>query len=401
MDLAKLRISKQISTQELERRWNATRSAMKDQGIDVLLMQNTNQFLGGYVKWFTDVPAFNAYPTHVIFPREDDMSIINIGPRMDSKSSLTDLSTQAWAYRGVKNRLTAPYFPSLHYSKTYDAELVVELLVPMKNCTVGLVNMGLIPAAFNDYLRTHLPSATFVDATDLVDDIKAIKSDEELSLIRLAADVQDKAMEEAFRAIKPGMRDHEIMALAQYTVQKLGSEQQLIMAGSSPMGTPCPMLKRHFMYRELKEGDQFTLMLEANGPGGFYTELGRTCVLGKASQELLDSCEIAKEAQRITLDLLKPGADPKDLVAANNDFLRRNGYPEEKRLYAHGQGYDLVERPAIRQDEPMKIASSMNITVHPIVASKTAFAWICDNYIVTEQGASECIHKTPKKIFEL
>jgi len=67
----------------------------------------------------------------------------------------------------------------------------------------------------------------------------------------------------------------------------------------------------------------------------------------------------------------------------------------------HGQGYDLVERPAIRDDEPMKPQVNMNITVHPIAASKTAFASVCDNYLIIEAGGSDCLHKTPRKIFEL
>jgi Xaa-Pro aminopeptidase len=401
MGIAEERISVQISTKELERRWRAVRAAMEDQGIDFLIMQNRDQFLGGYVKWFTDVPAFNGYPTTVLFPREDDMTVINIGPRMDPESLLTDLSTKDWALRGVKNRFTAPYFPVLHYSKTYDAELIVELLRPMKDCTIGWIALGHIPAPFYEFIQSNLTAATFTDATDLVDNIKAIKSEEEIDLIKKAAALQDKAMEMAFKEIKPGKRDSEMMAFTQYTVQRMGSEQQLIMAGSAPMGTPCPMLKRHFMNREIREGDQFTLMIEVNGPGGMYTELGRTCVLGKASDELLEACETAKEAQQMTIDLLKPGADPKDLLAANNDFLRSKGFPEEKRLYAHGQGYDLVERPAIRDDEPMKLQANMNITIHPITASQTAFAWICDNYLVTETGASECLHRTPKIVFEL
>jgi Xaa-Pro aminopeptidase len=142
-------------------------------------------------------------------------------------------------------------------------------------------------------------------------------------------------------------------------------------------------------------------MIEVNGPGGLYTELGRTCVLGKASEELLECCEIAKEAQQVTLNLMKPGADPKELLVANNEFLRSKGLPEERRLYAHGQGYDLVERPAIRDDESMKLKKNMNITIHPIVATKTVFAWVCDNYLVSEDGVSACLHKTPKKIFEV
>ncbi|MBU2498839.1 MAG: Xaa-Pro peptidase family protein [Proteobacteria bacterium] len=401
MDEAKERIRVRISDQELERRWKAVRSAMKKEGVDFLIMQNTNQFLGGYVKWFTDVPAFNGYPTTVIFPREDEMTTINIGPKMDPESILTDLSTKDWALRGVKNRFTAPYFPTLHYSKTYDAELIVDLLKAAKDCTIGFVATGHIPAPFYNHLKTHLTAAKFVDSTDLVDHIKAIKSEEEIVLIKNTAAIQDVALDTAFKAIKPGMRDHEIFALAQYTVQKLGSEEQLIMAGSAPMGTPCPMIKRHFMHREIRKGDQLTLMIEVNGPGGQYAEMGRTCVLGKASEELLEAYEVAKEAQQVTLNLLKPGTDPKEIIAANNEFLKSKGFPIERRLYAHGQGYDLVERPAIREDETMKLQANMNITVHPTVGTKSVFAWICDNYLITEKGPSECLHKTPKKIFEL
>ena len=401
MEIAEERINVQISTKELERRWKAVRVCMKEQKIDVLVMQNNNQFLGGYVKWFTDIPAVNAYPTTVIFPRDDEMSIINVGPKMDASSSVTDLSTKDWALRGIKNRFTAPFFPTLHYSKTYDGELVVSVLRPMKGCTVGFVGLGVIPVPFHDFLQKNLPAARFTDASDLVDNIKAIKSEEEIALIRRTAALHDTAFGEALRAIRPGKRDFEIAALVQHIVQRLGSEQQLIMAGSAPLGSPCPMLKRHFMNREIREGDQFTLMIEAKGPGGLYTELGRTCVFGKASDELLEACDVAKEAQQATLDLIKPGADPKNLFYAHNEFLRSKGWPEEKRLYAHGQGYDLVERPAIRDDESMEVKTNMNLVVHPVAISKTVFAWVCDNYLVTENGVSECLHKTPKKIFEL
>lgn len=184
MGIAEERISIQISTAELERRWKAVREAMKEKGIDFLIMQNRDQFLGGYVKWFTDIPAFNGYPTTVLFPREEEMTMINIGPRMDPQSVLTDLSTKDWALRGVKNRFTAPYFPSLHYSKTYDAELIVDLLKSYKDITIGFVALGHIPAAFYNHITSNLSGVKFTDGTDLVDDIKAVKSDEEIQLIK-------------------------------------------------------------------------------------------------------------------------------------------------------------------------------------------------------------------------
>ena len=52
---ATIRIRTRISKNELERRWNAVRRAMQEQGLDFLIMQNCTDFLGGYVKWFTDM----------------------------------------------------------------------------------------------------------------------------------------------------------------------------------------------------------------------------------------------------------------------------------------------------------------------------------------------------------
>jgi hypothetical protein len=70
------RLQTPISTAELERRWKAVRAAMVRDKIDVLLMQNNNDHMGGYVKYFTDMPATNGYPNTVVFPREDEMTVV-------------------------------------------------------------------------------------------------------------------------------------------------------------------------------------------------------------------------------------------------------------------------------------------------------------------------------------
>ena len=70
------RLQTPISTAELERRWGLIRAAMKRERIDVLLMQNNNDHMGGYVKWFTDMPATNGYPNTVVFPADDEMTVV-------------------------------------------------------------------------------------------------------------------------------------------------------------------------------------------------------------------------------------------------------------------------------------------------------------------------------------
>jgi Xaa-Pro aminopeptidase len=372
---------------------------MQTEKIDFLVMQNDNAWLGGYVKWFTDISARNGYPMTVIFPVDDEMTTINSGGKSNGKAP-GDFGLPAWAVRGVKKRLTAPYFRSLMYSNTYDAELVVETLKVKKNGKIGIVGKGSMSASFYEYLMRNLPEASLIEATDLVDEIKAIKSDEEIGLIKKTVALQDEAMKYAKEVIRPGKRDSEIVADIIHKVTDLGSEEQLVMGGSGPMGRRVAMKPRHFQDRMVREGDQFTLMIEVNGPGGMYAEIGRIFCLGKVSSELLDGYELCKEAQKVTLRLLKPGAYPADIWRGNNEFLVKNGQPPETRLFAHGQGYDLVERPAIRDDELMKLQARMNITVHPIIGTNRIWVWVCDNYLVTESGI-EPLHKTPQEIFEV
>jgi Xaa-Pro aminopeptidase len=387
------RLVTSISTPELERRWKAAREMMRDNKIDFLIMRNDEEFLGGYVKWFTDLPARHSYPYTVIFPADDEMTLISCGAAPPG-----DPGPPPWAVRGVKKRLGAPYFPSAHYTSSYDAELAVKVLKEKKGATIGLVGRSFIPVNFYEVLSKQLSESTFIDAAEQVDQIKVIKSQEEIELIKQTAQLQDAAMEHVKKAIRPGKRDFEIYAEALHFTALNGSERQLILVSSGPHGTPVPFQPRHFQNRVMKKGDQVSVLIEVNGPGGFYAELGRILSIGKPPQELQDAFGVALEAQELSLELLKPGADPKDLWNANNEFLEKNGYFPERRLYAHGQGYDLVERPLIRYDEPMKIKAGMNLVVHPTATNEKAWAGATDNYLVTENGVSPCLHKTPKEI---
>jgi len=181
----------------------------------------------------------------------------------------------------------------------------------------------------------------------------------------------------------------------------LGSEEQLVMGGSAPFGRPASYQKRQYQNRTVRENEPFTLLVEVNGPGGMYAELGRIFFTGNVPAELSDAWELCREAQKVTLGLLRPGADTKAIWDANNEFLLSHGKIAETRLYAHGQGYDLVERPAIRDDEPMKLKPNMNITVHPTIGTDRLWVWVCDNYLVTETGPSPCLHKVPQQIFSV
>jgi Xaa-Pro aminopeptidase len=258
-----------------------------------------------------------------------------------------------------------------------------------------------LPHAFMKRLCRDIGGVAFEDATEFLDRLRAIKSEEELTRIRATAQMQDEIFSRVLLSAKPGMRDIDVTSLAQREGQILGSEQGIFLGHSAPLGQRSGLLGRHFQARRIQEGDHLSLLIENNGPGGFYTEMARTLVFGKASQELLDGFAAVEEGQRHTLALLKPGASAKEVAVAHDEFMVSRGLPPETRLYCHGQGYDMVERPLVRHDESMRIETDMCLAVHPGHETASIFAVICDNYIVGASGVGSCLHATPKKIFEL
>jgi Xaa-Pro aminopeptidase len=212
--------------------------------------------------------------------------------------------------------------------------------------------------------------------------------------------MQDAAIAAAFAAVKPGMKEIEAASLAQQYCVAHGSEQGIYLTCSYQPGEPVRQANRYYQNRVLREGDLFTLLVETNGPGGFYTEIGRTCVLGKAPADIREEHDFIVEARNYTLKRLIPGASCGDVFAAYNGFMKQNGKAQEARVHCHGQGYDMVERPLVRRDEPMRIAANMNIACHPNFVTDRVFATFCDNYLVGENGV-ERLHAHPEKLVEV
>lgn len=380
-----------IPQRELDRRWSAVRAAMKAEGFDSLILQNDNQYLGGYVRYFLDLPAVQAYPLTVIFPADDEMTTVSQGGKF------LPFSPPVWAVRGVKARIGVPYWRSVCITSTADAEAVVEVIKQRNDKKVGIVGLGAMHAAFYMHLKENLPGVELLEASDMVDEIKAVKSADELVYAWKAVASQDKVFEAVPSLIRPGRKESEVRDDIIHLLSSLGSEEQLVMMSSAPPGTRAGHLYEFYQNRRIQAGDQVMIMIEPNGPGGYYGENGRTWVLGEPPKELLRAWDVAVEAQKLTAKLSRPGASPAAIFEANNEFLASKGFPIETRLYAHGQGYDLVERPVYRPNEHMLLKANMMVAIHPTAFTDTAYGYCCDNYLIGE-NSTERMHKTPQTV---
>src|SRR3984957_963414 len=124
-----------VSGDEMQRRWAAVRGAMRARRIDALVVQNSSDWVGGYIRWFSNQPATNGYPSSVVFPLEGGMSFIEQGPFGGVRTS----SEADTAVTGIARRLTTPSYPSVSYSGNYDADIALAELKRLGAKRVGFV----------------------------------------------------------------------------------------------------------------------------------------------------------------------------------------------------------------------------------------------------------------------
>ena len=389
------------SSTELARRWRAVRELMPAAGLDALIVQGMNNFngTGGYFRWLTGVSVASSYPATVIFPKDAPMTVVGHGAFGESAT----LDPASAATPGVGQRFGAPAFPAINYSVPYEAELVAREIKKSGFRKIGIVAPNNMLAGFWSNLIRELGGLDVSDATDLIDPLKAVKSAEEIAYIRKTGAMQDEIMQKVRGFLRPGLRDYEVMAFAQYQGQLLGSETGYFLGSSAGPGEPSSLLRRSEQNRMIREGDVFMFQAENTGPGGLFVHHGRMFSLGRPPQEIVDLFGQMVEAQDYTMKLLKPGASSAEIFAEYNTYIRGRGLPEEKRLHCHGQGYDVVERPLIRNDETMKLSGNMNIGIHPSpgLANPKVFVTVCDNFLLHDSGELERLHHTPREIIEV
>lgn len=397
MTAGKERMRSPISRAEMERRWSLVRRMMDDRGLDALVMQNSSDWVGGYVRWFTDVAATNGYPRTVIFYRDAPATLIMMGA-FDGERKLDGNDPEN---PGIGRMLFAPSFVSAAMTNGYDAALMVADLKRSGARSVGVLTPGALPHAVMRALTEDLPGVAISDASDAVDEIKAVKSPEEIALLYKVAQLQDAVFAAVCNYIRPGLRDIDISTFAQAEGHRLGSDQGIYLGTSAPLGASARFAQRGMQGRRLDKGDHFALLIEVNGPCGLYVEIARTMILGKATAHLQDNFALMLEAQAHSLSLMKPGVPAAEVAEAHDRWMVAHGLSPEKRIYAHGQGVDMVERPLIRRDETMLLAEGMCLAVHPGFDDGKAFSVICDNYMVERDGMSACMHQTEKRLFEI
>jgi len=374
-----------VSNAEMDRRWKLVRNVMAGEGLDWLV--GGVGMPGGYAKWLTNrsTKGTIVIMNGVAFPAEGDAYFFGHGDMVHT--------TPVDSY-GVKH-LVSPSQPNLLVNTP--APIVLDVLKSSKPRKIGFLGMGFIPAAAYECYRIGLPGVEFVDATDLIVPIKAVKSEEELVFMRRAAEMHDKAVDVARRTVRPGLTANDVIEEVRHFMFLAGADMVNMRAGSAPPGTICKYNGPG--ERKMENGDQFAMLIECSEQGGYFSEMMPTVCIGKAPSDLQKVFDDVLGAQRIMVDMAVPGADPMEIMRASDRFMQKKGYPAEARLAGHCQGVDLVERPALSPlGETIRLEKNMVVSFHPTVHGKNAWGYpVNQSFLITADGP-KIMTKTPQEI---
>jgi Xaa-Pro aminopeptidase len=385
------------SRAEMERRWSLVRKYLRERSIDALIAVSGEINLSGVARWLTDAPH-GAYRIAVAFYADDLMTVIEHG----AAGQIRTMDGTSPQHPGVGEVITVSQFPSVEFTQKYEAELLVTALKRRGCRSIALVNGDAMPFRFRTALCDGMGDEVhWHDATPFIDRAKAVKSQEEIALIQAAAAIQDAVFAATITGIRPGMRNFEIVGHGYSEVHRRGGSNGVILFGSGVRGRePAVFAGPLSGDRHLSENDAMTLLVESGSPAGYIVELGRNLVFGRADTAQVELHATLVEAQAATLRLLVPGARPSEIFRAHNNLMLSLGLQKEQRLYSHGQGYDMIERPLIREDEDMPLEVGMCLAVHPNGVLGGYFGFVCDNFLI-EQAGARAIHATPQSLVEL
>ena len=222
---------------------------------------------------------------------------------------------------------------------------------------------------------------------------REVKNIDELTLLNMAAAMVDGVYQDIAEALKPGVKESEIVALATARLYEMGSD--CVEAINSISGERCSPHPHNFTDRLIRPGDQAFFDIIQSFMG-YRTCYYRTFNVGRATASQRTAYGKAREWMDKTIDLLKPGMSS-DRVARALPKAQDIGFPSEMDAFGlnfcHGLGLGLHERPLISRvnsfKEPIELKAGMVFAVETYCPASDGIsaARIEEEIILTDKGA--------------
>lgn len=254
-----------------------------------------------------------------------------------------------------------------------------------------------LPYGRSEKLQELFPSVTFADAEERLQELRMIKDEHELGILREAAQLADFGVEVGAGAIAEGKTEMEVLAEVEYELKKKGISEMafstMVLTGANaarPHGNPGT--------RKVQSGD-FVLFDLGVVVDGYCSDITRTVAFRDVNDKQNQIYNVVLNAQQAALAASRPGARIGDIDQTARDVITAAGYGEYfPHRIGHGLGIGAHEYPSMSSDNDSVLKPGMVYTIEPgIYVPEVAGVRIEDDVVVTENGC-ETLTQYPKEL---
>jgi Xaa-Pro aminopeptidase len=267
--------------------------------------------------------------------------------------------------------------------------LVIDVVAALKR--LRLKRIGFEPARMTvqvlKALSDRLPmGAGMVEIDGWIEQLRMVKSAEEIEAIRRAVLVNSKAFEQAVSRVRAGMTEADLAAELEYRMRRLGAEKpsfETIVAGGVRSALP------HAQPTSAKlENGQLVVVDMGATVNGYCSDMTRMLFLGEPGTKVKRTYRAVLEAQLAGIDAVRAGAATRKVDAAARNVLK--GYGLDKAFVhstGHGLGLEIHEPPRVGKKDKSSLQYGMAITIEPgVYLERFGGIRIEDTVVVTESG---------------
>ena len=384
-----------FSISEYQERLKTTRQRMVDAGIEILLVTDpaNMNYLTGYDAW-----SFYVHQLVVIMLDEDQPYWIGRGQDASAARHTTWLDSShiiSYSDDYVQSKIKHPM------------EFIADFLTQKKRGDqIIAVEMDAYYFTAQSYLKLTkgLPNACFKDATNLVNWVRLVKSEQEITYMKRAAKITKNAMQVAYDLIDVGVRQCDVVAGISHAqisgTADFGGDYPAIVP-LLPTGEKTSACHLTWTDDVFKEGDPVIIEL-AGCHKRYHSPLARTVVNGVPTEEMQQVTNVVIEGIDSALDIVKPGVTCEEVELAWRSVIEKSGIKKESRIgYSTGLNYppDWGEHTAsFRPGDQTILEPNMTFHMIPGIWLDNFGVEISETFRVTETGY-ELFVDFPRELF--
>jgi len=379
----KVNMTQEISIQERKLRIEKIQKEIKNRDLDAYLVHATESDFANVLYLSNHWPVWET--CGIIIPKEGKPMLL-IGA--EAKSFAESRSTIKNIRMMLEYRESAePEYPGIPISSF--EEIFDEISGGKGIKRLGLGDYTILPMPVYSSVKKALgDKGEIVRAEDIISNLRIIKSENEIVLIKKAHQITEDVLDELLGKIKPGLTEKEVVGLILESIYRNGAEceafSQYLFSGKNTRNA----ISRT-TFKKLEKNEMIQINIGARF-GGYSSAIGRPLVIGKMNDEMKKQVQFGLDAHLKTYEWIKEGVIASEVAIKFEELYKKSGYGDSF-LYGpcHGTGIIEVEKPWMETNSEYELKENMTFMADTFfITPDYGFRWE-DGFRVTKNGVEE------------